>query len=121
MVETVLKVDEVDEVPKEDEASEAVLQVFVEEYVEKEEVKYPLGFLPRPNAHKVYAIEKDDYAFWDMLFGEGRKKQREKWRSLKARMEDYGGIRPEKDALIDDDRRQLGGEINVSCSKDEPG
>ena len=60
MVETVLKVDEVDGMHKEDGASEAPTQVFVEE---KEEVKYLLGFLPRPNDHKVYAIGEDDYAF----------------------------------------------------------
>ena len=64
MVETVLKVDEVNEVSKEEDgASKVVTQVFVKEYVEKEEVKYPLIFLPRPNDHKVYAIGEDDYAF----------------------------------------------------------
>ena len=46
--------------------------------VKKEEV-FPPGFLPRPNDNKVYAIGEDDYAFWDLLFGEGIKKEREKW------------------------------------------
>ena len=44
---------------------------------EKEE-EFPPDFLPRPNDHKVYAIGEDDYAFWDFLFGEGRKKERER-------------------------------------------
>ena len=111
-----------DEVPKEDEASEAVLQVLIEEFVEeKEEVKYPSGFLPRSKDHKVYAIGEDDYAFWDLLFGEGRKKEQEKWRSLKARMEDFGRIWPVKDARMKEDRRQPGREINVSCDTCESG
>ena len=37
------------------------------------------GFLPEPNENKVYAIGEDDYAFWGLLFGEGRKKERERW------------------------------------------
>ena len=60
MVETMLKVDEVDEVPEEEGASEVPTRVLVEE---KEEVKYSPGFLPRPNDNKVYAIGEDDYAF----------------------------------------------------------
>ena len=43
---------------------------------EKKKEKFPHGFLPRPNENKVYAIGEDDYAFWDFLFREGRKKER---------------------------------------------
>ena len=56
----------------------------------KKEEEFQPGFLPRPNDHTVYALGEDDYAFWDLLFGKGRKKERERWRSLKARMEDFG-------------------------------
>ena len=41
--------------------------------------------------------------------------------SIKERMEDYSGTRPEKDVLIEEARRQPGGEINASCSNDNPG
>ena len=59
------------------------------------EEKFPPGFLPHPNENKVYAIGEDDHAFWDLLFSEGRKKERERWRSLKARMNNSGGPEPE--------------------------
>ena len=116
MVEMVLKVDKVNEVLKEVGASEAVPQVFVEEYVEKEEVKYPLGFLPRPNAHNVFSNGEDDYIFWDLLFDKGRKKERERWRSLKARMEDSGGTEPESEDRMKMNKGQPGVETNVSCA-----
>ena len=44
---------------------------------EKKKEEFPSGFLPRPNDNKVYAIGEDDYAFCDLLFGEGRKKEGE--------------------------------------------
>ena len=63
---------------------------------EKKKEEFPPGFLPRPNDHKVYAIGEDNYAFWDLLFGEGKKKERERWRSLKVRMEDSSGTEPKR-------------------------
>ena len=87
---------------------------------EKKKEEFPPGFLPRPNDNKVYAIRDDDYAFWDLLFCEGRKKEKEIWRSLKARMEDSGGPKPESDR-IKKNGRQPGVEINASCSKVDPG
>ena len=116
MVETVFKVDEVDEIHKADGASEATPHKFVEE---SKEVECSPGFLPRPNDHKVYAIGEDDYAFWDLLFGDGRKKEREKWRSLKAHKEDSGGTIPEVVVRMEE-WRQPKVEINASCSKDDP-
>ena len=71
--------------------------------------------------HNVAAIAEDDYMFWDLLFGEGRKKERERWRSLKSRLDDPGDTRPDEGARIFDDRRQPGMEINVSYATLEPG
>ena len=98
-------------------AEERPIQKTIE--VKKEE--FALSFLPRPTDHKVYAIGEDDYAFWDLLFDEGRKKERERWRSLKARMEDFGGTEPKSATLMMEDKRQPGGETNVSCATREPG
>ena len=88
---------------------------------EKKNEEFPPGFLPHPNDNRVYAIEDDDYAFWDLLFGEGRKKEREKWRSLKARMNDPSGTEPEYTDRLRMSGRQLGVETSVSCSTDDPG
>ena len=44
----------------------------------KKEEEFPLGFLPRPKDHTVYEIGEEDYAFWDLLFREGMKKERER-------------------------------------------
>ena len=103
MVETVLKVDEeaeMDTVHEEEvvaiaetefEGNRAELKEelqkelraeLIEELKEiKKEEEFPPGFLPRPKDHKVYAIGEDDYAFGDLLFGEGRKKEKKRWRS----------------------------------------
>ena len=45
---------------------------------EKKKEEFPPCFLHRSNDYRVYAIEDDDYAFWDLLFGEGRKKERDR-------------------------------------------
>ena len=50
----------------------------VELIADKKVGEFPPGFLPRPKENKVYAIREDDYAFWDFLFGDGRKKERER-------------------------------------------
>ena len=88
---------------------------------EKKEEVFPPGFLPRPNDNKVYAIGEDDYAFWDLLFGEGRKKERERCQSLKARMEDSGRLELESSGRMKMNGRQPGVETNASCSTDEQG
>ena len=88
---------------------------------ERTEKEFPPGFLPRPKDHTVYAIGEDDYAFWDLLFGEGRKKEQERWRSLKARMEDSGETEPKSAAHMKMDKRQPGGKTNVSCTTRESG
>ena len=88
---------------------------------EKKNEEFPPGFLSRPNDDKVYAIGEDDYAFQDLLFGEGMKKKRERWRSLKARMEDSGGPEPESSNRLMMSERQPVVETSVSCSTDDPG
>ena len=93
----------------------------IQETIEVKKEEFTPGFLPRPNDHKVYAIGEDDYAFWDLLFSEGRKKERERWRSLKARMEDSGGTKSESVTWMKMNKRQPGGETNVSCATHEPG
>ena len=69
----------------------------------------------------MYAIGEDDYAFWDLLFGKRRKKEMEKWRSLKARMDDPDGPEPKSSNHGKMSGRQPGGETNASCSTNDPG
>ena len=47
---------------------------------------------------------------------EGRKKERETWQSLKARMDDPGGPEPESSNDVKMSGRQPGGEAKASCS-----
>ena len=90
------------------------------EAVKKKEDEYPPGFLPRPNEHKVYGIGEDDYTFEDLIFREGRKKERERWRSLKSRMDNSSEPELEGDR-VKKSGRQPGEETSASCSTKNPG
>ena len=54
----------------------AEVKVIHEPKAEKKKEELVSGFLSHPNDNKVYAIGEDDYAFWDLLLSEGRKKER---------------------------------------------